>query len=239
MFRDAPRYQSMGNPRYRNGTDFTLHPDKFDDPFSWSKSRYVFVNSMSDLFHPEMPEEALQKLFRVMNQADEHVFQLLTKRGSRLAGIGPSLPWADHIWAGVSVGHAETYGGDGDRPTDRIEELRRCGASVCWISAEPLIGPLPNLNLAGIDWVVIGGESAPKRQAREMKLGWVRDIIAQCRLQDTAVFVKQMGSVWARENGCATNSDGKYPKAGDPSEWPEDLRIREQPDIFDGQPELR
>jgi len=229
--RDAERYREMGNPRYRNGFEFTIHEDKLDKPKSWKKPRQIFVNSMSDLFHPKAPEGLIRRAFRVMMDVDRHVYQILTKRATRLAEMGPTLPWDDHIWAGVSVENDQPIDSSGYRPTDRINDLRRCGADTKWVSAEPLIGPLPNLNLGGIDWLVVGGESGPIDDIREMKLGWVRDIIAQCRAQDTAVFVKQMGTVWAREHGLRG-------KGGDPSEWPEDLRIREQPDILEDQPEL-
>jgi len=222
MMQQAPRYQAMGNPRYQNGSQFTLHPDKFDDPLSWKKPELVFVNSMSDLFHEQTPEEALRHLFKVMNRANWHTYQILTKRASRLAALGPSLPWSDHIWAGVSVENDEPVGSGGYAPTDRIDDLRRSGAQVKWISAEPLIGPLPNLNLDGIDWVVIGGESGPKNEVRSLELRWVRDIIRQCRSQNVPVFVKQLGTSWAQTN----ESKGK---AGDPSDWPEDLRVREFP----------
>jgi protein gp37 len=229
--RMAERLKAMDNPRYRNGFEFTIHEDKLDLPTSWKKPRQVFVNSMSDLFHPKAPEGLIHRAFQVMTDVDRHVYQLLTKRANRLADVGPSLPWGPHMWAGVSVENKERVGSSGYCPTDRIDDLRRCGADTKWVSAEPLIGPLPNLNLGGIDWVVVGGESGPIDDIREMKLGWVRDIIAQCRAQDTAVFVKQLGTVWGRENGLRG-------KAGDPSKWPEDLRIREQPDVLDDQPEL-
>lgn len=226
MMKQAPRLKKQRNPRYQNVSDFTLHPDKYDDPLSWRKPRLTFVNSMSDLFHDQAPEEVIRHLFRVMNEADRHIYQILTKRAGRLAELGPSLPWSDHIWAGVSVENDEPIGSDGYAPTDRIDDLRRSGASVKWISAEPLIGPLPNLDLEGIDWIVIGGESGPKDTCRPMKLRWVRSVIRQCRRQDVPVFVKQLGSVWAREHGLRG-------KAKNPAMWPRDLRIREFPDHAD------
>lgn len=226
MMREAPRRKKMRNPRYQNASEFTLHPDKYEDPISWEKPRLTFVNSMSDLFHEEAPEEVIRHLFRVMNEADRHVYQILTKRADRLAELGPALPWNDHIWAGVSVENDEPISNDGYAPTDRIDDLRCCGADVKWISAEPLIGPLPDLNLDGIDWIVIGGESGPKNRCRRMELRWARSIIRQCRLQDVPVFVKQLGSVWAREHGLRG-------KAGKPRMWPRDLRIREFPNHID------
>jgi protein gp37 len=196
--RMAERFQAMGNPRYQNGFEFTIHEDKLDLPRSWKEPRQIFVNSMSDLFHPKAPEEVIQRAFQVMMEVDRHVYQILTKRATRLAEMGPSLPWGQHIWAGVSVENDEPIDSTGYSPTDRIDDLRRCGADTKWVSAEPLIGPLPNLNLGGIDWLVVGGESGPLDDIREMKLGWVRDIIAQCRAQDTAVFVKQFVEVARR-----------------------------------------
>lgn len=227
----AERLQAMGNPRYKNGFDFTIHEDKLNDPKSWKSPQQVFVNSMSDLFHPEAPVPLIRNAFQTMLDADHHLYQILTKRAHRLAEIGPSLPWRDHIWAGVSVENDKPINSSGYRPTDRIEDLRKCGATVKWVSAEPLIGPLPNLDLTDIDWLVIGGESGPLEDIREMRLGWVREIISQCRSQNTAVFVKQLGSAWAKKNV------GRG-KGGDPAHWPEDLRVREQPQIFEGQPEL-
>lgn len=230
--RMAKRLKAMGNPRYQNEFEFTVHEDKLDQPRSWKTPRQIFVNSMSDLFHPKAPNEMIRRAFRVMMDVDRHVYQTLTKRAKNLAEIGPSLPWDDHIWAGVSVENDESIGSSGYRPTDRIDDLRRSGATVQWVSAEPLIGPLPDLDLTDIDWVVIGGESGPKDNIREMNPDWVRDIIAQCRAQDTAVFVKQMGNALSRRMEISG-------KGSDPSEWPADLRIREQPDILDDQPELR
>lgn len=229
--RMAERLEAMGNPRYKNGFDFTIHEDKIDLPLSWSKPRQIFVNSMSDLFHPEAPAGLIRRIYRTMLKADHHVYQVLTKRAQRLAELGPTLPWRDHIWAGVSVENNEPIDSSGYCPTDRIDDLRRSGATVRWISAEPLIGPLPDLNLTGIDWVVVGGESGPVEKVRRMDPDWVRDIIRQCRAAGVAVFVKQLGTAWARKHGLSG-------KAGDPTDWPEDLRIREQPQILDDQPQL-
>jgi protein gp37 len=219
----------MNNPRYENGTQVTLHPDVIERPLSWKKPRLIFVNSMGDAFHEAVPTFMIQRLFEVMNEADHHVYQLLTKRTKRLARLGPSLPWADHIWMGTSVEDDEPYNADGDRPTDRIEHLRQCGAIIRWLSIEPLLGPLHDLNLRGIHWVALGGESGKLDTVRPMKLSWARSVVRQCRDGGVPVHVKQLGTRWAHENGLTG-------KAADPSEWPEDLRVREQPRIFDGQP---
>ena len=227
--RESEWLQHIGNPRYRNGFTPTAHPDRLDEPLNVQEPSLVFPCSMSDICHPAFPDDLLHAAFRMMHRADRHVYQLLTKRPWRLAEL--SLPWADHIWAGTSVENDEEIGSSGYRPTDRIDDLRRSGATVKWISAEPLLGPLPDLDLAGIDWVVVGGESGPIDDIREMKLDWARDLVEQCRAQDVPVFVKQLGTVWARKNGHSG-------KGGDPAKWPKDLRVRQQPTIFEGQPEL-
>ena len=223
----------MRNPRYRNGTDFTIHPDKLDDP-NIGGEKLIFVNSMSDIFHESAPEEAIFRLFQGMREHDQHVYQVLTKRGRRLAELGPSLPWSEHIWMGVSVGNDEEIGSSGYRPTDRIDDLRRSGAQSTFVSFEPLVGPVGPVDLSGIDWAIIGGESGPRHQrerARPMELEWARDLIVQCRLQNTAVFVKQLGDDWALRNDAAW-------KGGDIDTWPRDLRVREMPNLCTGHPAL-
>lgn len=227
MFREAMRLRKMGNRRYKNDTDLTLHPDIIDKPKSWKKGSLIFVNSMSDLFHEGVPPEFIRAAFETMHVADQHIYQILTKRGKRLRRLGPELPWPDHIWMGVSVENDEPIGKSGYAPTDRIDDLRASGAQVTWLSIEPLLGPLPSLDLSDIDWVVVGGESTKKKdEARPLKLKWVRSIIERCRAQGVPVFVKQLGTAWAAESGTyAVNKKG-----GDPSVWPKDLRIREYPD---------
>lgn len=231
----AKRLQRMGNRRYQNGFALTLHPDKLDEPLSWRRPAYVFVNSMSDLFHPAVPDEFIFHAFATMHEADHHVYQVLTKRADRLARLGPALPWADHIWMGVSVEDDEPIGRDGVRPTDRIDLLRRSGATFKWLSCEPLVGPLPELDLTGIDWVVIGGESRSYSGADidALEPDWVRDLIAQCRTQNTLPFVKQLGTLWAEKRGSAASKGGRI------EEWPEDIQVREVPLLYDGQPRLQ
>ena len=232
MFNKVRRLKAQGNPRYLNGAALTLHTDKLDEPLGMKNPRQIFVNSMSDFFHEGITKETIYHAFDTMLEADHHVYQILTKRGQRLAELGPHLPWRDHIWMGVSVENDEPIGKSSSyAPTDRIDDLRQSGAAVKWISAEPLIGPLPNLDLTGIDWMVIGGESGPLNKVRPMKLEWVRDLIRQCRYYGVPVFVKQLGTAWAHENGLRG-------KGGQIAEWPADLQVREQPQIFEGQPTL-
>lgn len=217
----AGRLHGMNNPRYTNGFAFTLHPDKLREPLQVKTPSRIFVNSMSDLFHEQMPAEYLFGVFRTMHEADWHVYQILTKRGDRLAQLGPYLPWADHIWMGVSVESGDVYNKRGDRPTDRIDQLRRSGARVKFLSVEPLVGPLGEIDLTAIDWVIVGGESGPG--ARPMALDWARDVVRQCQKADVPVFVKQLGQVWAQANGSPNRKGGLI------ETWPEDLQLRQMP----------
>ena len=221
----AGRLKGMNNRRYENGFSFTHHPDKLSEPKTIRTPKRIFVNSQSDVLHEEMRPEFLYAMFKQMNEADWHIYMMLTKRGERLAEVGPALPWNDHIWMGVSVECGQTYGTKGLRPTDRIDQLRQSGAKVKFLSVEPLIGRVPYLDLEGIDWVIIGGESGPK--AREMKLEWELEVFQQCREADVPVFVKQLGRVWAKQNG------SRDPKGGQMEDWPQILRVREWPHCFE------
>ena len=165
-----------------NGTVRTL-PDRLDAPLHWRKPRMVFVNSLSDLFHKDVPEEFIAQVFATMEQANWHQFQVLTKRSSRLRDLSAALPWPDNVWAGVSI--------ENNQYLFRADDLRATGAKVKFLSLEPLLGPLPDLNLAGIDWVIVGGESGPK--ARQMKAEWARDIRDQCVAAGVPFFFKQWG----------------------------------------------
>ena len=165
-----------------NGTVRAL-PDRLDDPLHWREPSRVFVNSLSDLFHKDVPEEFIAQVFATMEKAHWHRFQFLTKRSSRLYALSASLPWPDHVWAGVSI--------ENDQYMFRADDLRATGAKVKFLSLEPLLGPLPNLNLAGIDWVIVGGESGPK--ARQMKEEWAQDIRDQCAAAGVSFFFKQWG----------------------------------------------
>jgi protein gp37 len=175
----------MGQPRYANGFDVTLHEDLVSLPLTWKKPRTIFVNSMSDLFHHDVPTEFVERLFATMHEASWHTFQILTKRSERLAILGKNLPWPRNIWMGVSV-ETEEF-------TNRIDHLRTVRAAVRFLSLEPLLGPLPALNLEGVDWVIVGGESGPG--ARPMNPTWVKDIKRQCSFAGVPFFFKQWGGV--------------------------------------------
>jgi protein gp37 len=186
----AERFRGVPGHPYEQGFDMKLWPERIELPLRWKRPRRIFVNSMSDLFHVDIPDDYIRHVFDVMVRADWHVFQVLTKRSGRLARLGPTLPWAPHIWAGVSV---ET-----NRYTWRVDQLRRVPAHVRFISAEPLLGPLDQVRLDGIQWVITGGESGP--HARPCNPAWVMELRDRCVAQDVAFFHKQWG--------------GRTPKAG-------------------------
>lgn len=189
--RMAKRLKAMGCAAYRNGFDLTLHPESVDLPLSWKRSQIIFVCSMSDLFHPHVPLDFLLDVFDVMARACWHRFQILTKRASLLARLSPSLPCPENVWIGVTVESAQYL--------SRVDHLRRTGAAIKFLSLEPLLGPIPHLNLAGIDWVIVGGESGPG--ARPMKKEWVRSIRDLCSREDVPFFFKQWGGVFKKRNG--------------------------------------
>jgi protein gp37 len=174
----AHRLQAMGNPRYRNGFAVTLHPDQLELPLRWRQSRRIFVNSMSDLFHDAVPEPFIARVFDVMTRAPWHVFQVLTKRAERLAALTPRLPWPPNVWQGVSVENAKY--------TARVAHLQAVPARVRFPSVEPLLGPIPQLPLEGIHWVIVGGESGPKH--RPLDPAWVREIRDQCQRAGVPFF---------------------------------------------------
>ena len=181
----AKRLKAMGVDAYRNGFELTLQPDKLDAPLNWSKPKLIFVNSMADLFHKDVPTDYIQQVFDVMELAGWHQFQVLTKRAERLEQISSMLNWSDNVWMGVSVENQDV--------AFRIDHLRKTQAKIKFLSIEPLLGPIPNLNLEGIDWVIVGGESGPK--ARPMNAEWVIDIQKQCKEQKVPFFFKQWGGV--------------------------------------------
>ncbi|RMF48611.1 MAG: phage Gp37/Gp68 family protein [Bacteroidetes bacterium] len=181
--RMARRLQAMGVPKYRNGFRLTLHPTVLTEPLRWRTPRMIFVNSMSDLFHHDVPPEFICAVFDVMRQAHWHTFQILTKRAERLRALDSLLDWPPNVWMGVSVERADYIA--------RIDDLRATGAAIKFVSCEPLLGPLPHLPLDGIDWVIVGGESGPG--ARPMDPAWVRDIRDQCLAADVPFFFKQWG----------------------------------------------
>jgi protein gp37 len=189
--RMAMRLQAMGNENYRNGFDLTLHEHVLDIPLRWKKPRTIFVNSMSDLFHKDVPLQYILRVFETMNKAHWHNYQILTKRSERLLELHHLLPWAPQIWMGVSVETAKyTY---------RIDHLRQVGAHIKFLSLEPLLGPLHQLDLQGIDWVIVGGESGPA--ARPIKEDWIIDIQQQCQAAEVAFFFKQWGGVNKKRTG--------------------------------------
>jgi protein gp37 len=177
------RLKGMGQEKYSEGFKFRVHPSALLIPYSWTRPQLVFVNSMSDLFHKNAPLEFIQQVFQVMNDTPEHTYQVLTKRGDILEKYAPYLNFTDNIWMGVSV--------ENEKVTHRIDSLREVNASVRFLSLEPLIGPLSNLNLDRIQWVIVGGESGAK--ARAMKREWVEDIREQCLIAGVPFFFKQWG----------------------------------------------
>lgn len=185
------RLRAMGQPHYVNGFKPTVHEDALETPLRWKKPQRIFVNSMSDLFHEDVPDSFIFLVFEVMRRASWHNFQVLTKRSRRLREISPRLPWADNVWMGVSVENcAYEY---------RIEHLRQTGAGIKFLSLEPLLGPVGDLPLTGIDWVIVGGESGPK--ARPMRPEWVIDIRDRCLEAKVAFFFKQWGGVQKKKAG--------------------------------------
>jgi len=189
--RMAKRLHAMGTPNYANGFELTLQRQMLDAPLRWRRPKRIFVNSMSDLFHPGVPTSFIDEVFGVMRRANWHQYQILTKRSERLLDLDAQLQWAAHIWMGVSV--------ENHRFVHRIDHLRRTSASVKFLSLEPLLGPLDGLDLSGIDWVIVGGESGPR--ARPMDPSWVTSIRDQCRCAGAAFFFKQWGGVFKSRTG--------------------------------------
>lgn len=186
----AHRLQAMGVHSYRNGFRVTLHPAQLELPLKWRRPRRVFVNSMSDLFHEDIPEEFIRRVFAVMERASQHVFQVLTKRADRLVELAPRLTWPSNVWQGVSLENSDYVW--------RVERLARVPAAVRFLSIEPFLGPIESLPLHAISWVIVGGESGPGH--RPLEASWVRSIRDQCRRARVPFFFKQWG--------------GRTPKAG-------------------------
>jgi protein gp37 len=187
----SKRLKATGMAKYRNGFEVTRHPEALEIPLRWRKPRTIFVNSMSDLFHEQVPDEFVRDVFSVMAQANWHRFQVLTKRPERIAALNGELAWPTHIWLGVSV--------ESVHYSHRIDLLRECGAAIKFLSLEPLLGPLPSLNLDGIDWVIVGGESGPG--ARPMEVEWAREIRDQCKEAEVPFYFKQWGGVFKKRRG--------------------------------------
>jgi protein gp37 len=189
--RMAKRLKAMGSFRYRNGFKVTLQEDIVELPLEWKQPRTIFVNSMSDLFHEDVPCDFLVKVFDTMKRAKWHTFQILTKRPDRLLRMSPYLPWPENVWMGVSV-ETQKY-------TNRIRDLIKVPSAVRFLSLEPLLGPISRLPLRGIDWVIVGGESGPR--ARPMEREWVTQIERRCREMNVPFFFKQWGGVRKKAAG--------------------------------------
>ncbi len=189
----ARRLQAMGQEKYKKGFELTLHPETLYEPYKWKKSKVVFVNSMGDLFHKDVPIKYIQKVFRVMKENPQHVFQVLTKRADVLSYYDSEewLEWTHNIWMGVTVENTSV--------TKRIDLLRETKAKVKFLSCEPLLSALPNMNLNNIDWVIVGGESG--RTPRPIKEEWIVDIKEQCKKADVAFYFKQWGGTNKKETG--------------------------------------
>lgn len=189
--RMTKRLVAMGSANYSNGFNLTTHEVSLEQPLKWKKSQTIFVNSMSDLFHKNVPLNFIKKTFDVMNKATWHKFQILTKRSERLLKLNEKLYWTDNVWMGVSVENQDyVY---------RVDDLRRTSARVKFLSIEPLIGKISNLDLTGIDWVIVGGESGPG--SRPIEENWVTDIRNFCLEQNVPFFFKQWGGVNKKKNG--------------------------------------
>lgn len=214
--------QAIGNAKYANGFAVTLQPTALNLPLRWKKPHFIFVNSMSDLFHEDIPEAYVQQVFAVMNKADWHRYMILTKRSERLVDMDARLAWQPHIWMGVSVEN-QAY-------QFRIEHLRQTHAHLKFLCLEPLLGPLPNLDLRDISWVVLGGESGPN--ARSMQADWVRDIRDQCVAAKVPFCFKQWGG----------ETRSRYGRCLDGREWhemPQQMRYapgsrRQELPLFEG-----
>ena len=189
----AKRLQAMGQDKYKNGFGLTLHPEVLNEPYTWKKGKMIFVNSMSDLFHKDVPIDFIKKIFKVIKENPQHVFQVLTKRADVLRYYDSEgwLEWPHNLWMGVTVENHEMM--------HRIDDLRKTGARVKFLSCEPLLSELPDMNLQGIDWVIVGGESG--RTPRPIQEEWVIDIKEQCQKADVAFYFKQWGGTNKKRAG--------------------------------------
>lgn len=219
----AARLKRMGQPKYQADGDeatsgpgfkLSMHEDALEIPLRWRAGRHIFVNSMSDLFHPDVPEEFIARVLDVARRTPRHTYQVLTKRSKRLATIAHKFDWPSNVWMGVSI--------ENDRYTFRARHLTEVPAAVRFLSCEPLLAPLDSLALNGIDWVIVGGESG--KSARPLDLEWVRGIQRKCAEAEVDVFVKQLGTVWSVGAGHGRSH------GGDIETWPIDLRVRQLPD---------
>lgn len=181
----------MGQPNYKNGFKLALHENALELPLTWKTPQVIFVNSMSDLFHEDVPLEFILRIFEVMKKASWHTFQILTKRSSRMVELNEKIEWPENVWMGVSV--------ENSKYTFRVEHLRATRAAIKFLSVEPLLGPIPELDLTGIDWVIVGGESGPK--ARPVEEEWVLMIRDQCLSSHVPFFFKQWGGTRKKKAG--------------------------------------
>lgn len=202
--RMAKRLYAMGNPRYLNGFKVTLHQDLIELPKKWNKPKKIFVNSMSDLFHVNVPLDFIQQVFNTMNETPQHTFQILTKRPERALKLAPYLNFSENIWMGTSIENIDVI--------KRMDFLKKIPAAIRFLSCEPLLGPLDRMDLDGIHWVIVGGESGPG--ARPMEADWVRSIRDQCKEQNVAFFFKQWGGVQKHRNGRELDNEiyDEYPE---------------------------
>ena len=196
----ARRLQAMGMSRYRNGFEVTIHRDLFQKPLEWKKSKMIFVNSMSDLFHEDISKKDILAIFDTMNKAKHHTFQVLTKRSKRLLELSENIKWTNNIWMGVSIENKATI--------SRAEDLKQTGAQIKFISAEPLLESISEIDLNKIDWLIVGGESGP--QCRPMAEAWVLELRDLAKQTNTPFFFKQWGGLRKKNNG--SELQGEYYK---------------------------
>jgi len=187
----AERWRGVKDHPYEQGFDLRLWPERLEQPLRWTRPRVIFVNSMSDLFHEDIPFDYVERVFAVMSEANQHIFQVLTKRHDRLAELAPLLPWPENVWMGVSI--------ENKRWVERADRLREVPAAVRFISAEPLLGPLVGLDLAEIDWLIAGGESGPGH--RPVEEDWIVDLQRRCTKARVAFFFKQWGGIRSKTGG--------------------------------------
>lgn len=194
----AERFRGVSGHPYEQGFDLKLWPERLTLPLQWKRPRRIFVNSMSDLFHEGVPTSYIHQVFKVMVTADMHIYQVLTKRAERLAALAPELAWASHIWVGVSI--------ENRRFVHRADLLRSVPSAVRFVSAEPLLGPLTNLDITGIDWLIAGGESGARR--RPVKQVWIQELRDKCLAADVPFFFKQWGGRTSKAGG--RELDGQF-----------------------------
>jgi protein gp37 len=187
----AERWRGVPDHPYEQGFDLKLWPQRLSVPLRWRRPRVIFVNSMSDLFHEDIPVDFIAEVFEVMRQADWHTFQVLTKRHERLADLAPDLPWPSNVWMGVTI--------ENRRFVHRADYLRSVPAAVRFISAEPLLGPLEGLDLTDVHWLIAGGESGPRH--RRVREEWVAELRDRCLVEDVAFFFKQWGGRRSKSGG--------------------------------------